>query len=82
MALWKELFILNRLPYGLITPRWSLMRCYRPSVPMCSTLARRSKLMAQFDSIKKQYKDYILLFQVGDFYEIYDKDASENGTVL
>lgn len=32
--------------------------------------------MAQFDRIKQQYQDYILLFQVGDFYEIYDKDAS------
>lgn len=33
--------------------------------------------MKQFESIKKQYKDYILLFQVGDFYEIYGEDASE-----
>ena len=42
-----------------------------------STLYRRTLLMKQFESIKKQYKDYILLFQVGDFYEIYGEDASE-----
>ena len=42
-----------------------------------STLARRSMLMTQFEEIKKQYQDYILLFQVGDFYEIYGDDASE-----
>ena len=29
--------------------------------------------MTQFDKINE---DYILLFQVGDFYEIFDKDAS------
>ena len=33
--------------------------------------------MTQFDKIKEQYEDYILLFQVGDFYEIFDKDASK-----
>ena len=33
--------------------------------------------MSQFDRIKKQYQDYILLFQVGDFYEIYGDDASK-----
>lgn len=42
-----------------------------------SSLARRSMLMLQFDRIKKQYQDYILLFQVGDFYEIYGDDASK-----
>ena len=39
------------------------------------TLARRSSLMSQFHAVKEQYKDYILLFQVGDFYELYGKDA-------
>ena len=33
--------------------------------------------MMQYEKIKEQYKDYILLFQVGDFYEIYGEDASE-----
>lgn len=33
--------------------------------------------MEQFEGVKKQYQDYILLFQVGDFYEIYGDDASK-----
>lgn len=33
--------------------------------------------MAQFDQIKGQYPNYILLFQVGDFYELYGDDASK-----
>ena len=32
--------------------------------------------MAQFEEIKKQYAGYVLLFQVGDFYELYGDDAS------
>ena len=43
-----------------------------------STLYKRSLLMAQFERIKQQYPDYILLFQVGDFYELYGDDASKN----
>ena len=42
-----------------------------------STLVRRSRLMSQYDKLKEQYKDYILLFQVGDFYELYGEDASK-----
>ena len=42
-----------------------------------STLVRRSRLISQHDKIKQQYKDYILLFQVGDFYELYGEDASK-----
>ena len=42
-----------------------------------STLYRRTRLMMQYEKIKEQYKDYILLFQVGDFYEIYGEDASK-----
>ena len=32
--------------------------------------------MHQFEKIKKQYKDFVLLFQVGEFYELYGDDAS------
>ena len=32
--------------------------------------------MEQFEQIKKQCAGYILLFQVGDFYELYGDDAS------
>ena len=42
-----------------------------------STLVRRSRLMSQYDKLKQQYEDYILLFQVGDFYELYGEDASK-----
>ena len=52
-------------------------------LPFCSgrsfrhpVLHRRSHLMAQFEQIKKQYAGYVLLFQVGDFYELYGEDAS------
>ena len=33
--------------------------------------------MTQYERVKQQYKDYILLFQVGDFYELYGDDASK-----
>lgn len=49
----------------------------RGNIKTYSTLARRSMLMSQFNVIKEQYQDYILLFQVGDFYEIYGRDASK-----
>jgi DNA mismatch repair protein MutS len=32
--------------------------------------------MAQFQRVKKQFPDHLLLFQVGDFYELYGEDAS------
>ncbi len=41
-----------------------------------NTFQRLSLLRTQFEDIKKQYPGYILLFQVGDFYEIYGDDAS------
>ena len=43
-----------------------------------SSLARRSLLMNQFDKVKAQFADYIVLFQVGDFYELYGEDASKH----
>lgn len=46
----------------------------------CQTTRAPSKpkqsLLKQFQTIKSQYEDYILLFQVGDFYELYDSDAN------
>ena len=54
-------------------------RC-KPRVCCQTTRASSSKqkqsLLKQFQAIKSQYEDYILLFQVGDFYEVYDSDAS------
>jgi len=45
----------------------------------CQTVQPNSKkksLYRQFQAIKSQHEGYILLFQVGDFYELYDSDAS------
>eukprot|EP00731_Ephydatia_muelleri_P018988 Em0011g1028a len=47
----------------------------RQSVACSYTFVRRTSLKTQFSNIKKQYPGYILLFQVGDFYEIYGDDA-------
>ena len=38
-------------------------------------MAKLSPLMQQFFNIKEQYGDYILLFRVGDFYEMFFEDA-------
>ncbi|WXB47310.1 MAG: DNA mismatch repair protein MutS [Candidatus Shikimatogenerans sp. Tmey] len=35
----------------------------------------KKKLMDEYYFIKKKFNKYIILFQVGDFYEIFDKDA-------
>lgn len=34
--------------------------------------------MAQFERVKAQFPGHLLLFQVGDFYELYGDDASKN----
>lgn len=39
-------------------------------------------LMEQFQDIKKQYPDALLLFRCGDFYEIYHEDADNASKVL
>ena len=49
------------------------------SVRAASTVVRRSAIWTQFSEIKAQYKDYLLLFQVGDFYELYAQDAELAG---
>ena len=69
-AKWQSL-----IPYShlfLPSGRWSgvISAAY-------SSLARRSLLMNQFDKVKAQFADYIILFQVGDFYELYGEDASK-----
>ena len=39
-------------------------------------------LMRQYQDIKQQYPDAILFFRVGDFYEMFLKDAEEASTIL
>lgn len=41
-----------------------------------------SPMMKQFKGIKEQYPDAVLLFRVGDFYELYDTDAEEGSKIL
>lgn len=41
-----------------------------------------SPMQKQFQSIKEQYPDAVLLFRVGDFYELYDTDAEEGSKIL
>lgn len=38
--------------------------------------------MQQYKAIKAKYKDAILLFRVGDFYELFDEDARQAAGVL
>ncbi|XP_048588429.1 DNA mismatch repair protein MutS isoform X2 [Nematostella vectensis] len=37
--------------------------------------AKTNNLLCQYNEIKKRYPEFVVLFQVGDFYEIYGKDA-------
>ena len=46
------------------------------SQPTSPSSKQKQSLYKQFQDIKSQYEDYILLFQVGDFYELYGSDAS------
>ena len=32
-------------------------------------------MMQQYHAVKSQYKDHILFFRLGDFYEMFDSDA-------
>ena len=38
-------------------------------------MAKISPMMEQYFEIKKQYPDHILLYRVGDFYEMFYDDA-------
>lgn len=46
------------------------------------TTYKQTPLMAQYDEIKKQYSDALLLFQVGDFYELFFEDAQKAAQFL
>ena len=43
---------------------------------------RCTPLMRQFFEIKDHYKDSLLLFQVGDFYELFFEDAKMASSML
>ena len=63
----KDFSLRQRWPAAVAARPW---RAY-------STLMRRSGLMTQFQRVKSQFPGYLLLFQVGDFYELYGDDASK-----
>lgn len=44
--------------------------------------AEVTPLVDQYNSLKAQYKDYILLFRLGDFYEAFNDDAKTVSRVL
>ena len=71
--------VLGCLRTGVFVPKTAIRAIQGANysdLPTSSILYRRTRLMTQYEKIKEQYKDYILLFQVGDFYEIYGEDAS------
>jgi DNA mismatch repair protein MutS len=39
-------------------------------------------LMKQYQQIKQQYKDCILMFRLGDFYEMFGEDAIKSSPIL
>lgn len=44
--------------------------------------AESCALLRQWQEIKEQYPDALLLFRVGDFYEIYNEDAEKASKIL
>jgi len=44
-------------------------------VASAALLPSKLTLFSQYNAIKERYKDYIVLFQNGDFYEIFGDDA-------
>jgi len=49
---------------------------------MAEILSVDTPLMNQYKSIKSRYKDCILFFRLGDFYEMFDEDAKVSSKIL
>ena len=45
-------------------------------------MAELTPMMAQYRSIKERFADAILFFRLGDFYEMFDRDAVEASSLL
>ncbi|MEA3357299.1 MAG: hypothetical protein U9Q67_02595, partial [Patescibacteria group bacterium] len=43
---------------------------------------KMTPMMRQYQNLKQQYKDKILLFRMGDFYETFGKDAEIISKIL
>jgi DNA mismatch repair protein MutS len=46
------------------------------------TDSEATPLMAQYDSVKAQYRNEVLFFRIGDFYEMFSEDAVEVSRLL
>lgn len=45
-------------------------------------MSNLTPMMKQYFDIKKQYEDYIIFYRMGDFYEMFDKDAEITSSIL
>ena len=45
-------------------------------------MAELTPMMAQYRSVKERFSDSILFFRLGDFYEMFEKDAIEASSLL
>lgn len=45
-------------------------------------MAEQTPLMEQYEKIKREHKDEVLLFRLGDFYEMFNSDAQEVSRLL
>ena len=54
--------------------------CENPS--MSTSTSQQTPMMAQYLSIKEQYKDTILFYRMGDFYEMFHQDAEQAAAIL
>ena len=69
------------------TPTPKVEQEVKPEPPKQKPLAekivqRNEPLLKQYQEMKKKHPDAILLFRVGDFYEIFGKDAVEASEIL
>ena len=69
------------------TPRPKVEPEVKPEPPKQKPLAekieqRNEPLLKQYQEMKKKHPDAILLFRVGDFYEIFGRDAVEASEIL
>lgn len=49
---------------------------------MKMTEPKRTPMMQQYDAIKQKYPDCMVLFRLGDFYEMFEADAVEGSRIL
>ena len=49
----------------------------RPSEPAVAVAQKHTPMMAQYLAIKADYPDTLLLYRMGDFYEVFFADAEK-----